>query len=80
MKMISCGGYKIWKQRLELQNSLPPKDSSSPMIGFVHPTETRALVRKKDMVFPLGQKEELPKEPYLEPEHSGTLHTAVLKG
>ena len=50
------------------------------MIGFVHPTETRALVRKKDMVFPLGQKEELPKEPYLEPEHSGTLHTAVLKG
>ena len=30
------------------------------------------------MAFLLGQKEELPKELYLEPENSGTLHITVL--
>ena len=56
-------------------------DSSTIMIGFVHPTETQVLVgRKKYGISFRTEKVELPKEAYQEPEHSGTLHVAVLKG
>lgn len=70
---------QIWKHKdlnsfawfkEKMKNSPPPGDSSTIMIGFVHPTETQVLVgRKQSGISFRTEKLELPKEAYQEPQN-----------